>query len=419
MTNSRTDAAPPPLTARAEWRLGWRTLLAAGIGSATGLILYSYIVSRFLKHHVAEFGWSRGDAALASMATLAAGLLAPFIGRLADRIGIRVVIGVGALGFAGATLGLSTQSGVLWHYYGLIFLLVFFGLGTTSITWARAVSGAFDRTRGLALSVALSGVVISAALMPMALNAMIETQGWRAGWLLVGGVALAGAALALVLLPAAVGRPRKDNASQALELASALRTRAFWCLVVGMFLINIPSGGLMNQMAALVSDKGFSGAQVATVMSAFAASVAIGRLIAGVCLDRFPPSMVAFTAMALPAVGCLMLLGDGAILWAVIAGIVLAGISQGAEGDIGPYIVSRYFGLPGFGVIMGFVNAGVAAGTACGGILFGQTHDLRGDYDLALWIGAGCFLAGATLFLGMALGGRRPVSIPATETSFN
>jgi predicted MFS family arabinose efflux permease len=68
---------------------------------------------------------------------------------------------------------------------------------------------------------------------------------------------------------------------------------------------------------------------------------------------------------------------------------------------------------------MGFVNAGVAAGTACGGILFGQTHDLRGDYDLALWIGAGCFLAGATLFLFMALGGRRPVSVPATETPFN
>lgn len=399
--------------------MGWRTLLAAGIGSATGLILYSYIVSMFLKHHVAEFGWSRGDATLASMSTLAAGLLAPFVGRLTDRIGIRIVILVGALGFAGATVGLSTQSGVLWHYYGWIFLLVFFGLGTTSITWARAVSGAFDRSRGLALSVALSGVVISAALMPQALNSVIEAYGWRAGWLLVGGVGLAGAALALTLLPAAVGRPRKDNAAQAFELATALRTRAFWCLVGGMFLINIPSGGLMNQMAALVSDKGFTGAQVATVMSAFAASVAIGRLIAGFCLDRFAPPLVAFTAMALPAIGCVFLLGDGAILWAVVAGIVFAGLSQGAEGDIGPYIVSRYFGMPAFGVIMGCVNAGVTVGTACGGIMFGQIHDATGDYDLALWIGAGCFLAGATLFLGLTMGGRKPAVIPAADMPFN
>lgn len=390
-----------------EWRKGWRTLLAAAIGSATGLILYSYIVSMFLRHHIAEFGWSRGDAALGSMATLAAGLFAPLIGRLTDRFGNRAVILVGAVGFAGATVGLSTQSGVLWQYYGWVFLLVLFGLGTTSITWARAVSGAFDRTRGVALSVALSGVVISAALMPQALNAVIEAHGWRAGWLLVGATGLGGSILALLLLPAKASQAHRDPQAPNFRLASAMRSRAFWCLVGGMFLINIPSGGLMNQMAALVSDKGFSGAQVATVMSAFAASVAVGRLIAGVCLDRFSPPLVAFVAMALPAIGCVMLLGDGAILWAVITGIVLAGISQGSEGDIGPYIVSRYFGLPAFGVIMGCVNAGVVTGTAVGGILFGQTHDLRGDYDLALWIGAGCFMIGATLFLGLAMGGQK------------
>jgi MFS family permease len=404
---------PPAAAVASEWRKGWRTLLAAAIGSATGLALYAYIVSLFLKHHVAEFGWSRGDAALASMATLTAGLLAPFVGRLTDQIGIRPVILVGATGFAGATVGLATQSGVLWHYYGWIFLLVFFGLGTTSITWARAVSGAFDRSRGLALSLALSGVVISAAVMQQALNAVMEAYGWRAGWLLVGATGLGGALIALVVLPPTREPVRQDAGVQSYALVDAIRSRAFWCLVGGMFLINIPSGGLMNQMAALISDKGYSGGEVATIMSAFAASVAIGRLIAGFCLDRFAPPLVAFIAMALPAVGCVMLLGDGAVLWAVIAGIVFAGLSQGAEGDIGPYIVSRYFGLPAFGVIMGSVNAGVVSGTAFGGILFGQTHDLRGDYDLALWIGAGCFLVGATLFLGLAMGGRKPAETPA------
>jgi MFS family permease len=406
---TREADARGPTTAQ-EWRSGWRTVLAAAIGAATGLILYSYIVSLFIRHHVAEFGWTRGETAMASMATLAAGVLSPLVGRLADRLGVRPVIIIGALGFAAATVGLSLQTGDIRVYYGLVFVLVFFGLGTTSITWTRTVSACFDRSRGLALSVTLSGVVITAALAPQLLTSIIETYGWRAGWLGVGAIAIVGSGVGLMLLPSASAR-RKVRPGETSRLGDAVRSPAFWCLVLGMFLINIPSGGLMNQMAALISDKGFSPRETASVMSAFAISVALGRLVAGLCLDRLPTPLVAFASMIVPAAGCLMLLGDGAVLWAVIAGIVCAGMSQGAEGDIGPYIVSRYFGLGAFGAIMGSVNAGVVTGTAAGGMLFGRIHDLYGNYDVALWIGAGCFLAGAFLFLGLAWRARRKAVI--------
>lgn len=93
-----------------------------------------------------------------------------------------------------------------------------------------------------------------------------------------------------------------------------------------------------------------------------------------------------------------MLVGQGAFLPLVIAGIVLAGLSQGAEGDVGPFLIGRYFGLKAFGALMGCVNAAVVAGTAVGGVLFAQTHDFTGSYDIALWVGAGCFLVGACCF---------------------
>lgn len=390
------SAAEGHLSTGQEWLSGWRIVLAAAVGAAAGLILYPFVASLFIKHHTAAFGWSRCEASYASVATLIAGSLAPLVGRLADRIGVRPVIILGCTGFAGACIGMSLQDGNIWTYYALNFLLVFFGLGTTSITWARPINAVFVRSRGLALSTALSSVTLTAAITPLLLNYVIATYGWRAGWVTLGLMAIAGSALGLLMLPKVKARP--EAMANSYKLGEATRMPAFWFLVAGMFIINIPSGGLMAQMAALVGDKGLDETMVASVLSSFAVSVFFGRLIAGFCLDRFPPQLVTFIAMGVPAAGCLMLLGQSAYLPLVIAGIGLAGLSQGAEGDVGPFLIARYFGLESFGALMGCVNAAVVTATGVGGMLFAQTFDITGSYDVALWIGAGCFLVGAICF---------------------
>lgn len=394
----------PPLASGPEWRLGWRIVLAAAVGASAGLILYPFVASLFIQHHTAAFKWTRGEAAYASIASLIAGSLAPLVGRLADRIGVRPVIVLGAAGFGGACIGMSLQNGSIWLYYALTFLLVFFGLGTTSITWARPINAVFVRSRGLALSTALSSVTLTAAITPPLLNAVMQMYGWRAGWVMLGLMAISGAILGLMLLPRV--KPRPEALINSFRLGEATRTPAFWLLVAGMFIINIPSGGLMAQMAALVGDKGLDGATVASVMSAFAISVFFGRLLAGFCLDRFPAQLVTFIAMGAPAAGCLMLLGHSAFMPLVIAGIALAGLSQGAEGDVGPFLIARYFGLRAFGALMGCVNAAVVTGTGVGGVLFAQVHDYTDSYDAALWVGAGCFLVGALCFAAIGVNRR-------------
>jgi predicted MFS family arabinose efflux permease len=96
----------------------------------------------------------------------------------------------------------------------------------------------------------------------------------------------------------------------------------------------------------------------------------------------------------------------------VIAGIALAGLSQGAEGDVGPFLIARYFGLKAFSALMGCVNAAVVTGTGVGGVLFAQVHDHTGSYDVALWAGAGCFLVGALCFAAIGAS-RRPATTEA------
>lgn len=423
MSETRTETSDAG-GAFAEWRAGWRAVIGAALGSSTGLILFSYIVSVFVRPQTEDLGWTRGEASLSSFSTILAGLLAPTIGKLSDIWGVRPVILLGGIGYGAAAIGLSLQNGSLLLYYVLMFLLVYLGLGTSSITWARVVSRQFTRTRGLALSVALSSVTVTAALMPIAIAMVMERMGWRGAWVLIGAAGLGGSLIALAILPASLGRRQpapapSDAGVPDSRLGDAVRQPAFWCLVLGMGIINIPSGGIMSSMAALVADKGFDAASAAQTLSAFAVSVLLGRMISGLCLDRFSPPVVAFVAMGIPAIGCMMLAGGPATVAVIMIGIVLAGLSQGAESDVGPFLVSRYFGLASFGAIMGSVNAAVVGGTGIGGLVFGLLFDRYQSYDMALWVGAGCFAFGSLLFLGVGLAPARKETAPEGSAAAN
>jgi MFS family permease len=387
-----------------EWRAGWRSVASAGIAMATGLALFAYVVSLFIREYVRDFGWTRGEIALSAFATVAASLATPVIGRWADLHGVRPVVIVSTLGFGTACVGMANQTGDIRLYYALYFLLVLFGMGTASVAWTRVVGVAFERSRGLALSVSLSLITVSAFLMPPILQSIIADHGWRAAWYVLGGYCVVGAAIGLMLMPA---QPKvvPGQAAGISGFRTAVRVPAFWLAVGGMYLINIPSGGLMNQMAALIDDKGFSEVDAARVMSAFAVSVFVGRLIAGACLDRFPARIVAFVSMVLPAFGCVLLAGGWEpVLALTLMGIGLAGVSQGAEGDVGPYVIAQRFGFSAFSGMMGALGAATACGTATGAVLFGQTHDRTGTYDAALWIGACAFVLGALCYLAIGAG---------------
>ena len=388
-----------------EWRDNWRAVVAAGLGVATGISFYSYVSSLFIPQYAAEFGWTRAQLSFGTLALLTGGMAAPAIGRIVDRFGVRPVLLVSLTGFGLLTVAMATQNGDIRVFYGLFFLFILFGVGTGTLAWTRVVVAAFSRARGLALSVALSMTTITTIVMPPLLQGVIEAHGWRAAWLVIGAVGVCAGLFALSLLPrTAPVQPQALRVPGAgvSSLRAAARTPGFWLAIAGMFLINIPSGGIMNQMAVLIADKGPTASEAALVMSAFALSVFIGRLIAGICLDRFPAGIVAFVSMAIPAIGCVLLTDwAGSSLPLVIAGLVLAGLSQGAEGDVGPYVIANRFGLDAFSGMIGALNAATASGTAAGAILFAQSFDRTGSYDPALLFGAAAFVAGAICYLSI------------------
>jgi MFS family permease len=100
------------------------------------------------------------------------------------------------------------------------------------------------------------------------------------------------------------------------------------------------------------------------------------------------------------------------------AGLVasgLIGFSMGSEGDITPYLLSRYFGLERFSTLYGLTWTAYALGGAIGPILVGRVFDVLGSYrPLSIQFLA---LPAAVPFLLMFLLPRYPTNleVPASE----
>src|SRR6267142_4452216 len=205
-----------------------------------------------------EFGWERGVIAGAfSFGFLVSAALSPSLGRLMDRRGPRVVIELGVL-LIGLGMLLATVVTRPWHLYATLGVMV--GGGSVCIGYTGQslfLPNWFVRRRGLALSLAFSGVgVCSIVLLPW-LQALIARAGWRAAcWALAFLVLGVLAPLNLVLkrrpqdvglqpdgdaAPAGAGAARRTNVVDAAwaavdwTLARAIRTTRFWWIAVGYF----------------------------------------------------------------------------------------------------------------------------------------------------------------------------------------
>src|SRR5438093_2077710 len=138
-----------------------------------------------------EFGWERGVTAGAfSFGFLVSAVFSPLVGRLMDRRGPRVVIEMGVLVMA-AGLMLAPLVSRPWHLYATLGVLVGGGANCLGYTGQSLfLPNWFVRRRGLALSVAFSGVGVGSIILLPWLQSLIARAGWRAACLALGVLVL-------------------------------------------------------------------------------------------------------------------------------------------------------------------------------------------------------------------------------------
>lgn len=400
-------------TGRSEFALGWKVLIAALLGVACGASPLPFNTLGFVLEPIhKEFGWSFAQISLSvTIFGVVAASLAPVFGWMADRYGVRTVALWATFGFALTFAALGATPASLFGFYALWFLVGLIGIGSTPVSWSRAVNLWFFKNRGLALGIMLVGTSLSAMLVPRLAVWAIGEFGWRGMYPTVALLPL------LVALPVAFfwfREPRADEAppeiaagggAAGLTLKEALCTRQFWILWLSIALVAIAYGGAHLHMPEIIKQHGMTAEQGAGVMGVIGLALLAGRIITGFLLDRFWAPLVCLPVLSIPAIACYLLMGTASDTTMIYAAAFMLGFAAGAESDLIAYLASRYFGMAHYGKIYGMLYMPFGICSALSPVLYGRVRDVSGSYDPMLAAAAGLFVAGAVLLLTM---GRYP-----------
>ncbi|HKD08919.1 MAG TPA: MFS transporter [Bryobacteraceae bacterium] len=387
----------------AAGRAPWRIVVAAYFGvmvSFGSLLVFSF--GTFVKPLSGAFGWSREAVSAAfGFAALTVAVCSPFIGTLLDRYGPRRVIVpcMAVFGLSFASLGLLTRH--LAQLYAVFVLMGIVGNGTTQMGYSRAVSTWFVERRGLALALVMAGSGTGAMLFPSLAQWLIDREGWRNAYFVLGAMTLLFGIPLTVLFVRERARPveRRSFALPGISVAESVRSRSFWILIATLFLNSVGVNGAIAHLSPLLTDRGVTADRAALAASALGLSSFVGRLITGALLDRFFGPRVGLCLMAGTAAGILVLSSAGTLTLGMTAA-VLIGLGLGAEADITPYLLTRYFGLRSFSTLYGFTWTAYAIAGAAGPWMMGRAFDATGSYAALLLILGAATAVSAALYLG-------------------
>lgn len=401
-----------------EFRTHWRPLLAATMGLGFGIGLNAYTAGLFAPKLIADFGWPKAEFALLGSFGLLMLIFQPVTGRLTDRFGVRTISAIGVLGGPIAYIAFGLMAGDIKMFFAIAVVQIAFGTLTTSPVYTRLVAERFVKARGLAFSVVMTGPPLVGAVLAPLLGRFIDIDGWRSGYFLIGAISLVFGLIAVFLTPRTYATHSADEPNprghRKGDYAMIVNNPAFWVLIAGMVLVNIPAALVSSQLKLVLMDSGAASQTATWLFSVYAMGVVAGRFACGLSLDRMQPHLVAALALGTPAIGMALMASPLDTTIVLAFAIAVMGLAQGAEGDVAAYLVSRRFDLRVFSLVLALVGAAIAGGTALGSVLLSLSlRYYENSYAPFLMLSAAATLAGASLFL--LLGRHAPDVEGATE----
>ena len=337
-----------------EFSRHWLLVLVCAVGIGVGVSsLPFYTQGLFIEAWIADFGWTRAQASLGILgSTLALAAVLPFIGSIVDRYGLvtPVMISLLGLSLAYVLLGMFVQS--IATFVILAMLQAILGSASSPLAYTRAINAVFNKQRGLALGVALSGAGVAATFGPTLISNAIDAFGWRGAYYAMALFTLVvGAVIVLVLsrLNGAKTAVNNDMEAANRDFLVAKASRTYWTIMAAIFCLSLGLGGLMIHFVPILLDVGFATNAAVKIAGVIGIAVVLGRLLVGFAVDRIFAPRVAIAILLACISGVLALALLGSVV-AVPAAFVI-GFSVGAEVDLIGYLVARYFGMHAYGQI--------------------------------------------------------------------
>jgi MFS transporter, OFA family, oxalate/formate antiporter len=410
MYSSQSQATTAPLSSRIISRspvfYGWIIVVVSTLGMIMTSPGQTYAVSIFIEHFIVDLGISRGMVStLYTIGTLVGSFVLPFVGRQIDARGPRVAVLVISIAFGVACIYMGFIVNALMLAVGFIAIRML-GQGSLGLVSQYTINQWWVRRRGSVMGI--SGLFMSLlglGIFPPVVYVLIDAYGWRNTYPILGLVIL------LIMAPVgyffyrerperygltpdgdftavgASGKPYVPPVEEEWTLAEAIRTPAFWIVVLGLGAIGMLSTGLFFHAVSIFEDNGLPASVAASAFVPVAITTALVNVLGGLLVDRLSVRYLLVAALVGQAIILVMAHSLDSVALAMTYGVLLGTVS-GLQRIVSTVVWATYFGRRYLGTITGTTTTIMIAGSALGPMPLGIARDLLGSYNLALNISA-------------------------------
>ena len=357
--------------------------LSGGSRFAFGLVL---------KPMSEDLGWSRSTLSLAVMVfMMAAAVGLPVAGRLVDRYSLKWTM-VGGAVLAALGIGLMAVVQSPWHLfmvYGLLYGFASAGIGNPTV--GVMISRWFDRGRGIATSVAVSGNSLGTLVIIVLLTAALNSMGWRAAYLALGAAnLLIMAPLVLFAVrshpsPTATARPsdRSDGSgiNEPVQPISAILRSNPFLMLVGIYIIcGFQDFLVAIHIVAFAQDQGVGSVLSGNLLAVLGVMGFLGVLVAGWMSDTLGPGKPTLLCFVIRI--CTFTLisvyqsATGIILFAALYGFTFF-----ITAPLTVIFGGKIFGPVRLGTVAGLISAVHMVAGGMGALAGAAIFDKLGSYD--------------------------------------
>ncbi|UCD86016.1 MAG: MFS transporter [Deltaproteobacteria bacterium] len=404
-----------------DWRKNTRVFYGWWLVAALFAVLFNtggtgfYVFPVFIAPLQEEFGWTMTQISIsAAIWAIFFGFSSPVVGWLIARYGARKTMLTAAVLASLTNLGLAGLQN-LWMLYGVNLIAGFVVAGTTLVPIQTLVTNWFNKYRGRAMALAMTGIGAGGFLLPPFNEFLIRLWGWRLTWaftcIILWLVVIPLIAIFVRTRPSDVGLmsdgavPGEEAGGETKAVMSGLPVKravsslTFWMLLSVFFLQLVCMSAMNFHFVPFATQEARFSSQQAAFFYGLAIGFSIaGRLLFGWMADRWRPERLMAIAAVLLASGPIII--ETLIVRAGIDNVNLLwfyavpyGIGIGGQAIILPILVGRCFGELNFSKIQGLVMATFPLGITVGIPGAGRVFDITGSYELVF----------ITSFVGLAV----------------
>jgi MFS family permease len=323
-------------------------------------------------------------------------VIAAYAGAWADRFGNGTIIFIGGLLISAGYL-LASFSTQLWQLYLTQGLLAGAGYSLSFISAVSVIGQWFDRHRGLAIGIAVSGSGLGQFAVSLITIVLITNNGWRVTLRYLALMSIVGLTICGFFirrrLPLVVHKKNESSSSSSIVY---FKNRNFRILYAGGFISTLGYVMPFTYLPQYAIQQGISTSNAVWLLSIMGICSATGRVALGFAADRLGQlPMLRF---------CIFVGGVSTLCWMACTTMAtisvyaaVFGFFSGGLISLMPAVTAKLFGIDKLGEVIGLLYTSQALGNLLSAPIAGYLYAARKSYYPPIAVAGSFMLIGAFL----------------------